>query len=93
MINVIAGIAIGAVNEFFIFKLAASLIWGLVFVAYTNILRQEEAKKFISTAPVKNGKTNFGLSPKITFYIIEYLTSAITAFVFALLTGLVINLF
>jgi hypothetical protein len=81
--NLIAGILIGATNSSILSLVVVSVIWGFVFVIYTMILGQNDMPVFLEKLQNKK-RTRLGLSPRLSFYVIEYITGVLTALIIAL---------
>jgi len=76
--NFIGGVLIGIATETWLFVIVLSSLWGVV-KCYFAIAVMPQLKKFTMELYIKrNGSLIFN-SPTLTFYILEYLISSITA--------------
>jgi hypothetical protein len=81
--NFIAGILIGIANDFWAIPLS-SIGWGIIFCFYIIIAQSERCRQSVKIIK-ENGRRLILCSPKMTFYVIEYLTAFTTSFVIGLL--------
>lgn len=89
--NVIAGILIGIANDEWIARLIVSFAWGIVFVIYASIFRQQNRDTFI--AQNLGRRAMWGMSSGVAFYFVEFMTAVITSMIFSVLAGIVRTVF
>jgi hypothetical protein len=91
--NVVAGIFIGIANDSWLARLFIPFIWGIIFCVCSFIFNKEEQEKIIEKTKLINKKRKFGLTNVQAFYFVEYMTATSTAFIFSVISGLIIGLF
>jgi hypothetical protein len=82
--NVIAGIAIGVVNDSWMTVLGVAAVWPFVFCIYVSLL--DSARRNVTVAGIaERGRHLLAGSPLLTFYAIEFATTLTTTLLVALL--------
>lgn len=82
--NVIAGIAIGLVNDSWLTALGVAAVWPFIFCVYVSFLDTTRRKATVASF-AERGHHLLAGSPLLTFYAVEFATALTTAIPFALL--------
>jgi len=90
--NVLAGLAIGLVNDTWFATLIASVVWPFIYCAFVSIARADRARVTIADFRARGRHFLFG-SPAATFYSIEFVTALFTALPVALIAHLLRRIF
>jgi len=88
LLNAIAGIAFGILNETWTARLTIPFIWGILFCIYIAIVGRIQRDNFIAKR-----KRILGMPPQIAFYLWEYGKAAFISLAFAAIAGLIKGLF
>ena len=83
--NVIAGILIGIANTSWLEVLVSACVWPFVFCVYTWIFRSNWVTARAAEYKLRARRILFG-SPRLTCYVVEFITALATALPVALLT-------
>lgn len=79
MLNVIAGILIGYANNSWVTVLGAATIWPIIFCVYVWALDGKRAANTIEKMKTESPKPFFNNHPALGFYLIEAISSLLTA--------------
>ena len=88
--NVIAGILIGIANEFWLARILAPFIWGVVWYGRVILFKRDVYERYIEY--YKDRRQKFGMPPWLSFFFIEYATALVTSLVFSVISGVVYDL-
>jgi hypothetical protein len=90
LLNAIAGIAFGVLNETWVAWVTIPFIWGILYCIYIAIVGQRQRDDFVAKA---RGKRILGIPPQLTFYLVEYGKALIISLIFSAIAGSIKDLF
>ena len=91
MVNIIAGILIGIVNDTWVARSIIPFGWGVIWCVNLWI-RQDNLKSSLEHAKKRNSTPKWGMSHTQAFYFIEFSTAVFTSLICSLLSGLIRDL-
>jgi len=90
-INVIAGVLIGTISNFWLPRILIPFAWGLMFLVYVLVVERKRRDIFIREKGDKKAKC--GMSSAQAFYFVEYLTATTTTLILSVISGGIKELF
>ncbi|MDF2660537.1 MAG: hypothetical protein K0Q94_3328 [Paenibacillus sp.] len=85
-IHIVAGILVGYFNDIWQMVLVASVLWGIVFCAFMLKSYKERKERYLARLKSLDKEKEFGLSPKIAYYIREFIMAVGMAFMIGTIT-------